>query len=292
MASNILQCHSKGDKRFSAFYAKIKIQGKMITIEEFYQNAKRLYDGSIAGKGKPFDYLYIFDKVIPKEYCSQFFLLLWIQYFIENKNLYEYACTFDDYLDIFKGKSINNQEDAIRKICKNGISHARIECKEFEEILKGKTLLPTITKDIFDCKEDIIGHQTNCKGVMGKGIAKTVKEKYPNVFDAYRDYCNTIEEPLGTVQIIESDDKYIANIFGQYSFSNTSRMTDYDALGKALTDLKEYCIENKLSVALPYKIGCVNAGGDWTIVEKLIHHIFYTGIKIPIVLYKLDNGYK
>ena len=96
MSKNILECHSKGDKRFSALFAEITIQNKKITIEQFYQNAKRLFDGSIAGKGKDFNYLYVFDKVIPKEYCSQFFLLLWVQYFLENDDLYQYACTFDD----------------------------------------------------------------------------------------------------------------------------------------------------------------------------------------------------
>ena len=48
-----------------------------------------------------------------------------------------------------------------------------------------------IDGNIFDCTENIIVHQTNCQGVMGSGIAKQVKERYPEVFNAYYHYCKT-----------------------------------------------------------------------------------------------------
>ena len=59
----VLECHSKGDKRFSALYAQVTIEGKKVTIEKFYQNAKKLKDGTIASKGKDFHHLEIFDKL-------------------------------------------------------------------------------------------------------------------------------------------------------------------------------------------------------------------------------------
>lgn len=40
-----LECSSRGDKRFSAFYARIKKYGNK-TIEELYQAAKVFEDGS------------------------------------------------------------------------------------------------------------------------------------------------------------------------------------------------------------------------------------------------------
>ena len=36
-------------------------------------------------------------------------------------------------------------------------------------------------------KVDIICHQTNCKGVMGAGIAFQIKRTYPEVFKKYKD---------------------------------------------------------------------------------------------------------
>lgn len=287
----ILECHSKGDKRFSALYAQITIEGKKVTIENFYQNAKKLEDGTIAGKGKDFHHLEIFGKIIPKHYCSQFYDMLWIQYFMENPSLYDYAKTFDDYKDIFKGKAINTQEDTIRRICKKGLENVYKECMELKSLIKKGNKIPTIEGDIFNSKENIIAHQTNCKGVMGAGIAKTIRDNFPNVYREYKDYCNKEDqsENLGTIQVIKvNDNKYIANLFGQYAYGRQTLQTNYNALKKCLRLIAEYAKENKLSIAIPYKIGCVNAGGDWNVVENLIKETI-DEFKVPIVLYKFTT---
>ena len=99
---NILQCHSKGDKRFSALYAKVTIDRKTKTIEEFYQDCKRDKDGNKVTKGKKVSYMEFRNIKLPVYFLSQFYDLLWIQYFVQNKELYIYAKQFDDYRDIFK----------------------------------------------------------------------------------------------------------------------------------------------------------------------------------------------
>ena len=140
--------------------------------------------------------------------------------------------------------------------------------------------------DIFNCTENIIVHQTNCMGVMGSGLAKQVKEKYPEVFNAYYHYCKTnkAEDIFGTALICEADDgKYIANVFGQINYGKDKQYTDYDALENALNEVKQFAIDKNLSVAVPYKIGCGNGGGNWTIVSKLVRKIF---TKLPSNIYK------
>lgn len=131
-------------------------------------------------------------------------------------------------------------------------------------------------KDIFTCTEDIIVHQTNCQGVMGSGIAKQVKEKYPEVFNAYYHYCKThiVPDLLGTSLICEANDgKIIANVFGQNGFG-AGLQTDYDALRNALQEVHDFAKENKKSVAIPYKLGCGLAGGDWNKVFDMITDVF------------------
>ena len=39
---------------------------------------------------------------------------------------------------------------------------------------------------------NIICHQVNCQGVMGSGIAKQVREKYPNVYNSYKKACDKL----------------------------------------------------------------------------------------------------
>lgn len=137
-------------------------------------------------------------------------------------------------------------------------------------------MIKIIDGDILQASEDIICHQVNCMGVMGGGIAKQIKNKYPNVFDMYRKFfVNNKFTALGKCQIVKAeDDKYIANLFGQYNYGTNKQQTDYKALEEALFSLKVNAKDNNLSVAIPYNIGCGLAGGSWEVVYKIIEEVF------------------
>lgn len=134
-----------------------------------------------------------------------------------------------------------------------------------------------IEGNILECSENIIVHQTNCMGVMGSGLAKQVKAKYPEVFNAYYHFCktNVVEDILGSALICEANDgKIIANVFGQNNYGTDKQYTDYDALRHGLEEVKSFAEERNLTVALPYKLGCGKGGGDWEVVSKIIEEVF------------------
>ena len=56
-------------------------------------------------------------------------------------------------------------------------------------------------------------------------------------------------------------------------------------LERALNWVKKKMIDEKLSVAIPYGIGCGIANGDWNIVYKIIEKVFQ---ECDVTLYKLD----
>lgn len=47
-----------------------------------------------------------------------------------------------------------------------------------------------VNGDIFQSDADVIVHQVNCQGVMGSGVARQVREKYPYVFQKYQELCS------------------------------------------------------------------------------------------------------
>ena len=269
-------------------YARVTIDKKTDTIENFYQNSKRDKDGNPVKKGQSVVFMEFRGVKLPSYFLSDFYDLLWIQYFIENKELYEYAKTFDDYKDIFKGSSINNQENTIRKICKLGIKKVKEDCLDFMRIINSRE--PIIYKDALLFKEDVLAHQTNCKAVMGRGIAKSIKDKYPEVFRDYKNYCFSFDkdiELLGTLRISECNDgKKIANVFGQYSYNRYVKQTVDEEFKKSIQLLHDYVKENSLSVCFPYKIACNNAGGDWNKIYAIIEEVFDD---YPFTLYKFDT---
>lgn len=117
----ILECSTRGDRRFSAFGAYITINGKTDCIENFYQCSKKTEDGEIAGKGRPFKYFVcpFCGLEFPKEEVSDLYKGLWIIYFNNHPELLEYASRFDGFNDMFKGRSSNCQADVVREMVKD-----------------------------------------------------------------------------------------------------------------------------------------------------------------------------
>lgn len=129
----------------------------------------------------------------------------------------------------------------------------------------------TIKKgSILDADCDVIVHQVNCRGCMGKGLAKSIRAKYPEVYTAYMDVaCRLGSLALGHVLTVEvAPGKYVANMFGQDSFGYVGRHTDYEAVEQALTTMNK-CYRG-LTVGFPMYIGCGLGGGDWNIIYSLI----------------------
>ena len=119
----------------------------------------------------------------------------------------------------------------------------------------------------------IICQQVNCAGVMGAGLAKQIRTKYPVVYSEYQKYIHELtaqELPLlGRVSYVRvADNVAIANIFGQNSYGRGMRHTNYAALGVAFWRICSR-IQNT-TIRIPYGIGCGLGGGDWDIVEALI----------------------
>lgn len=296
----ILECSSKGDKRFSALYAKVEVYGVFDSIENHYQLSKRLRlrtgDKFVPHKwtdlkGQKIDFFEVNGIELPKEYLSQYYKLLWVKYLDANPALVAYASSHDDFNDVFKGKSVNSQADVIKQYVKEGRASVMSECQPIIKILKRGGFVVQVTGDLLKADVNIIGHQTNCLGVMGAGIAVHIKKLYPEIFKPYQDLCfvnNKSRNLLGVCQLLETNTKgkYVANLFGQHSTSSTNQQTEYDYLEQALMKLKLVAKEKQLSVGLPWQLGSGHGGGDWNEVKKRIDKVFND---YPVTIYKLPG---
>ncbi|MMZ42131.1 hypothetical protein D3C76_876390 [compost metagenome] len=147
----VLECSTKGDKRFSAYGAYIKLFGMRDNIEFIYQLSKRVqgvesvpvnapwavklkYVKQI--KGKQISSLCICGKHISPNHISSWYNFLWLIYLDAHPQLVQYLELFDDYNDVFKGSSICCQADAIRKYVKQGPHSIISEMQPFLHELK------------------------------------------------------------------------------------------------------------------------------------------------------------
>ena len=143
-------------------------------------------------------------------------------------------------------------------------------------------MIKHIKCDIFESGARYILHQVNCQGVMGSGIAKQVREKYPIVYEQYKLWCNTMpkDELLGEMQYVNTREKHhtdftgIVNLFAQYNYGYDGKCyTDYNALRHALKCFKSHLITSP-TIAIPHLMGCHRGGGDWGVVYKMIEEVF------------------
>ena len=130
--------------------------------------------------------------------------------------------------------------------------------------------------DILDAPHGIIGHQVNCQMVMGAGLAKQIRTKYPIVFQEYSEVMGKypVKRRLGKCQMVQvNQNLYVANLFGQYHFAPRGQQhTDYGSLGLALHALNKWAKAKRpdLPIFLPKGLGCGLAGGDWDVVLGII----------------------
>ena len=130
-----------------------------------------------------------------------------------------------------------------------------------------------------DC--NIICHQVNCQGVMGSGIAKQIRETYPLVYKCYMSLYKNDRPKLGEIGICPLDNgRWVINMYSQNHFLPRGIChTDYYAFTKCIQQIKEVAVNrvargDKIKIGFPYKIGCGLAGGDWSIVEKILTDTF------------------
>ena len=143
-----------------------------------------------------------------------------------------------------------------------------------------------VNGNLLNTNINIIAHQVNCQGVMGAGVAKQIKEKYPAVYKNYKTFCEDTGDKrdlLGTclVSMVEHD-KMICNLFGQYNYGRNGTYTNVSYLSLSIIAMIKmlesiYNIENKTRpqfvIAIPYCIGCGLGGGNWEEIKEMLENI-------------------
>lgn len=140
-----------------------------------------------------------------------------------------------------------------------------------------------------------ICHQVNCQGVMGAGIAKQIRNKYPEVYTEYTAECakhtakyhQNTAELLGAIQVVRvGEGKYVCNLFAQDRYGKDGRRyTSYDAFWICLNRIANLFQEGD-KIGFPYGISCGLGGANWNIIEAMIQEVLGSKFNVYIVHYK------
>ena len=133
---------------------------------------------------------------------------------------------------------------------------------------------------------DVIIHGCNCFCTMGAGIAKTIKERYPEAYEADCETVSGDKSKLGTYTsaVVESDSNAftIVNAYTQYDWRGMGLKADYDAIRQVMKEIKIDL--GGLVIGYPM-IGAGLANGDWKIIKAIIEEELQ-GEDHTLVIYK------
>ena len=143
-------------------------------------------------------------------------------------------------------------------------------------------MIRVLIGNMFESEMKTLVNTVNCVGVMGKGIAQVVKEKFPRVFEDYAHRCNAGQVRLGEpYHYTDLTGISIVNFPTKNHWRATTRLGDIE---RGLDFFVEHVHEWKIeSVAFP-PLGCGNGGLDWLRAGPLMYSRL-AHLDIPVEIY-------
>jgi O-acetyl-ADP-ribose deacetylase (regulator of RNase III) len=133
-----------------------------------------------------------------------------------------------------------------------------------------KSIDGDLLKFALEGRFDVIIHGCNCFHTMGAGIAKQIKGKFPQAYEADLETPYGSKKKLGKLShclIPKGRGFIIVNAYTQYAFGTDKPAVDYDAVRSCFKEIKkEY---TKMKIGYP-KIGAGLGGGNFEIISKII----------------------
>ena len=133
--------------------------------------------------------------------------------------------------------------------------------------------------DLFSTSIKTIVHGCNAQGVMGSGVAKIIREKYPRAYDRYRNEYELHQHlKLGSIIAVPCRDyeapdtvRVIVNAITQEFYGRDGkRYVSYDAVAEAMQHINRFFdVYGITEVAMPM-IGAGLGGGDWKVISAII----------------------
>lgn len=157
-----------------------------------------------------------------------------------------------------------------------------------------KSLLTIKDGDALEATEKYLVHQCNCKTQKAAHMAASMFQRFPYA-DDYTG--RTVASVPGTIAIkgsVTQGQRLVVNLFGQY-YPGVSRYPN-DTYVKRAQWFKsgllalEKGLEAGDTIALPFRIGCGAAGGDWSAyLEVLEQWAEKIKDKATITLYRFQT---
>jgi O-acetyl-ADP-ribose deacetylase (regulator of RNase III) len=147
--------------------------------------------------------------------------------------------------------------------------------------------------NLLEADAEALVNTVNTVGVMGKGIALMFRERFPDIFKAYKTACERKEIETGRMFVTPTGElqgpRYVIHFPTKRHWRPPSRLEWVDT---GLADLRRVLIENDIkSVAIP-PLGAGNGKLDWSDVRPLIEQHLGDLENLDVLVFEPTNAYQ
>lgn len=135
--------------------------------------------------------------------------------------------------------------------------------------------------NIMESNAQTVVNTVNCVGVMGKGLAKSFKDRYPDMYSAYVSICEKgLLEP-GKLWLWQGSEQWVLNFPTKKHWRYPSKLEWIEAgLDKFV---REYESRGITEISFP-RLGCGNGNLDWEEVRPLMLR-YLAPLPIPVFIH-------
>jgi len=147
-------------------------------------------------------------------------------------------------------------------------------------------MLVYLETDLFASPAQTLVNTVNTVGVMGKGIAKSFKQRYPDMFAEYKRLCDQKSLGIGSLMLWRGADHWVLNFPTKTTWRLPSKLSYIEEGLKKLT--MSYDDLGITSISFP-PLGCGNGNLDWSEVKPLMER-YLRDLSIPVYIHDRHVG--
>lgn len=117
---------------------------------------------------------------------------------------------------------------------------------------------------------EAFAHGANCEGVMGAGVAKTVRAKFPNNYRIYKKHCDAGTFLPGDSLRVSENNNTVFNLGTQYRKGADAKIENVRVSVKSMINDASVCNIKQIKTV---RLGCGIGGLDWDDVKPVLEAI-------------------
>jgi O-acetyl-ADP-ribose deacetylase (regulator of RNase III) len=139
--------------------------------------------------------------------------------------------------------------------------------------------------DLFSSRAQTLVNTVNCVGVMGAGIAKEFRRRWPRMYKVYKEACKRGDVRIGYPLLCVMPDKWVLNFPTKQHWRGPSKLEYIErGLTFIIAHYREWGIQSMAFPQLGTNLGGLNWEEVWPLMQEYLEYL-----DIPIEVY-VDVG--